>query len=167
MQETSSIPGTGRSSGEENCNPLQYACLGNPMDRGAWLAIVHGVVKSQIWLSDYLFFLNNKASKWKLLSWSIIPASDRPTVIWIDLDQSRIPNLYLEVVLFLHSLPCSLSHPSIHCICLIYPSIYSRNSHSTLMCWARDTAYVLIQRKESVSPSHCNRRDTDRSVIIA
>ena len=76
----------------------------------------------------------NKASKWKLSSLSIIPASDMPTVIWTDLDQSRIPNLYLEVVLFLHSFPCSLIHPSIHCIYLIYPSIYSRNSQSTLMC---------------------------------
>ena len=35
------IPGLGRSPGEENCNPLQYSCLNNPMDRGAWRAIVH------------------------------------------------------------------------------------------------------------------------------
>ena len=38
-----SIPGLGRSSGEGNGNPLWYSCLGNPMDRGAWQAIVHGV----------------------------------------------------------------------------------------------------------------------------
>ena len=37
-----SIPGSGRSPGEENGNPLQYSCQGNPMDRGAWCAIVHG-----------------------------------------------------------------------------------------------------------------------------
>ena len=36
------IPGSGRSSGEGNGNPLQYSCLGNPMDRGSWLDIVHG-----------------------------------------------------------------------------------------------------------------------------
>ena len=36
------IPGLGRSSGEGNCNPLQYSCLRNPMDRGAWQARVHG-----------------------------------------------------------------------------------------------------------------------------
>ena len=35
----------GRSSGEENGNPLQYSCLENPMDRGAWWATVHGVTK--------------------------------------------------------------------------------------------------------------------------
>ena len=42
-----SIPGSGRSSGEGNGNPLQYPCLENPMDRGAWRAVVHGVEKSQ------------------------------------------------------------------------------------------------------------------------
>ena len=40
-----SIPGLGRSPGEGNDNPLQSSCLGNPMDRGAWQATVHGVSK--------------------------------------------------------------------------------------------------------------------------
>ena len=39
------IPGSGRSPGEGNGNPLQYSCLGNPMDREAWWATVHGVTK--------------------------------------------------------------------------------------------------------------------------
>ena len=39
------IPGEGRSLGEGNGNPLQYSCLGNPMDRGAWRPIVHGVAR--------------------------------------------------------------------------------------------------------------------------
>ena len=42
-----SIPGLGRPSGEGNGNSLQYSCLGNPMDRGAWWATVHGVAKCQ------------------------------------------------------------------------------------------------------------------------
>ena len=42
-----SIPGAGRSPGEGNSNPLQYSCLENPMDRGAWRATVHRVTKSQ------------------------------------------------------------------------------------------------------------------------
>ena len=42
-----SIPGSGRSLGEGNGNPLQYSCLENPMDRGAWWATVHGVAKSR------------------------------------------------------------------------------------------------------------------------
>ena len=41
------IPGLGRSSGEWNCNPLQYSGLENSMDRGAWRATVHGVTNSQ------------------------------------------------------------------------------------------------------------------------
>ena len=40
--DVDSIPASGRSSGEENGNSLQYSCLGNPMDRGAWQATVHG-----------------------------------------------------------------------------------------------------------------------------
>ena len=47
-----SIPELGRSPGEGNGNPLQYSCLGNPMDRGAGWATVHGVIKSWKLLSD-------------------------------------------------------------------------------------------------------------------
>ena len=49
------IPGLGRSPGEGNDNPLQYSCLENPMDRGAWWATVHGVSKSWTRLSDFTF----------------------------------------------------------------------------------------------------------------
>ena len=42
---TGSIPGSGRSPGKVNGNPLQYSCLGNLIDRGAWWATVHGVIK--------------------------------------------------------------------------------------------------------------------------
>ena len=42
------IPGLGKSPGGGNGNPLQFSCLGNPMNRGAWQATVHGVSKSQI-----------------------------------------------------------------------------------------------------------------------
>ena len=42
------IPGLGRSSGERNGNPLQYSCLQNPMDRGAWQSTVHGPSKIQV-----------------------------------------------------------------------------------------------------------------------
>ena len=50
-----SIPGSGRSSGEGNGNPLQYSCLENSMNGGAWWAIVHGVPKSRTRLSDFTF----------------------------------------------------------------------------------------------------------------
>ena len=48
------IPGFGKSPGEGNGNPLQYSCLENPVDRGAWRAAVHGVAKSQTWLSVHV-----------------------------------------------------------------------------------------------------------------
>ena len=50
--DSGSIPGSGRSPGEGNGNPLQYSCLENSIDRGTWWATVHGVTKSQTQLSD-------------------------------------------------------------------------------------------------------------------
>ena len=50
--DVSSVPGSGRSPGGGNGNPLLYPCLGNPMDRGAWRATVHGVAKSWTQLSN-------------------------------------------------------------------------------------------------------------------
>ena len=47
------IPGSGRSPGEGNGNPLQYSCLENSMDRGAWRATVYGVAKSRTRLGDF------------------------------------------------------------------------------------------------------------------
>ena len=49
------IPGSGRSPGEGNGNPLQYSCLKKTMDRGAWWATVHGVIKSWTRLGDFHF----------------------------------------------------------------------------------------------------------------
>ena len=46
------IPGSERSPGKGNANPLQYSCLQNSVDRGAWRATVHGVAKSQTQLSN-------------------------------------------------------------------------------------------------------------------
>ena len=51
-EDPGSIPGLGGSPGEGNGNPLQYYCLENPMDRGAWWATVHGVAKSWTQLSE-------------------------------------------------------------------------------------------------------------------
>ena len=51
-RDAGSIPGSGRSPGGGNGNLLQYSCLENPMDRGAWWDIVHGIAKSPTQLSD-------------------------------------------------------------------------------------------------------------------
>ena len=55
-KDLGSIPGSGRSPKEGNGNSLQYSCLENPMNGGAWQATVHGVSKSQTQLSDFTFF---------------------------------------------------------------------------------------------------------------
>ena len=51
-RDVGSISGSGRSPGEGNGNPLQYSCLGNPTDRGAWQGTVLGVAKSRTRLSN-------------------------------------------------------------------------------------------------------------------
>ena len=56
-RDPGSIPGSGRSPGEGNGNPLQYSCLENPLDGAAWQARVHGVTKSRTRLSDFSFTL--------------------------------------------------------------------------------------------------------------
>ena len=55
MREVRSIPGSGRSLGGGNGTPLQYSCLENSMDRGAWWATDHGITKSWTRLSNYHF----------------------------------------------------------------------------------------------------------------
>ena len=59
------IPGSGRSPGEGNGNPLQYSCLGNSIDRGTWWATAHVVAKSQTWLQDWACTLWNYVARGK------------------------------------------------------------------------------------------------------
>ena len=63
-EEPCSIPGLGKSPGEGNGNPLQYSCLGNPMDRGTWWATVHLVAKSQTRLTWLLTWLGSSSSEY-------------------------------------------------------------------------------------------------------
>ena len=78
-----SIPGLGRSLGGGNGNPLQYSCLENPTDRGAWWAAVHGVAKSQTQLSNFTFTFHfhalqkEMASHSSVLAWRI-PGTAEP-----------------------------------------------------------------------------------------
>ena len=58
-RDPGSIPESGRSHAEGNGNPLQYSCLENPIDGGAWEAAVHGVTKSWTRLSDFTSLLIN------------------------------------------------------------------------------------------------------------
>ena len=77
------IPGSGRSPGEGNGNPLQDYCLENPMNRGAWQDTVHGVAKSPTRLSDFTFTFHFHALKQEMathsgeLAWRI-PGMEEP-----------------------------------------------------------------------------------------
>ena len=62
--DTGSIPGSGRSPGEGHGNLFQCSCLENPMDRGAWQAIVHGVTKSQTQLNNNATFTFMVSKPW-------------------------------------------------------------------------------------------------------
>ena len=71
--DTGSIPGSGRSPGEGNGNPLQYSCLGNPMDRSTWWVTVHGVTEE---LDTTWQLYNNQPNI--SVSHSVVPDSLRP-----------------------------------------------------------------------------------------
>ena len=78
------IPGSGISPGEGNGNPLQYSCLENPMDRGAWQVTVHAVMKSRTRLSDFIFTFQfhalekEMATHSSVLAWRI-PGTGEPS----------------------------------------------------------------------------------------
>ena len=76
--DTGSIPGLGRSPGGGNGNPIQYSCLGNPMDRGAWRATVHGVPKSWTRLSNFTFTFHFHALEKEMATHSSILAWEIP-----------------------------------------------------------------------------------------
>ena len=61
-----SIPGSGRSPGEGNGNPLQYSCLENPTDGRGWWATIHGVAKSRKRLSNFTFTFNGQMAVWPM-----------------------------------------------------------------------------------------------------
>ena len=81
-----SIPGSGRSPGEGNGNPLQYSCLENPMDGGAWWATVHGVTKNRTRLSDFTLGDSDTQQKAEKLWSEIIPS-------WCEIIQWYSPQL--------------------------------------------------------------------------
>ena len=97
------------TTGEGNGTPLQYSCLENPMDRGAWWAAVHGVAKSWTWLSDFNFHFHAlekaMATHSSVLAWRI-PGMGEPGGLlsmgshrvghdWSDLEASAAENDYI------------------------------------------------------------------------
>ena len=62
MKDSSLIPRTGRSPGKGNGNPLQYSCLENSMDRGAWRPTVHGIAELDRMTNTFIFFCESMKS---------------------------------------------------------------------------------------------------------
>ena len=114
--DTGSIPRSGKIPREVNSNPLQYPCLGNSMDRGAWRATVHGVTKSQTWFSDYTTTAT-QTIKWALLSpgWlSLFEAQSKLSLcsfivdfLIIDCPILELPPNWLEISIFSIPKDCS------------------------------------------------------------
>jgi len=83
VRDASSVPGLGRSPGEGNGTPLQYSCLENPVDRGAWKAAVDGVAEGRTRLSDFTFTFHfhtlekEMATHSSVLAWRI-PGTGEP-----------------------------------------------------------------------------------------
>ena len=78
MQKEKVLKVTRQENGEGNGTPLQYSCLENPMDGGAWCATVHGVTKSQTQLSDYTFTFHFHALEKEMATHSSVLASRIP-----------------------------------------------------------------------------------------
>ena len=68
------MKGIAQSLGEGSGTPLQYACLENPMDGGAWWAAVHGVTKSRTWLTDFIFTFHFHALDKEMATYSSVLA---------------------------------------------------------------------------------------------
>ena len=107
-QMVKNLPGSGRSPGEGNGNPLQYSCVENPMDRDAWWATVHAVAKNWTQLSNLHFTFTpckslkqseNSASRtfWNVdqgLSW--LKTSENTSWLLSDWKRSTLLNFYLS-----------------------------------------------------------------------
>ena len=93
IRDTSSIPGSGRSPGRESGYPLQYSCLENPMDRGAWWATVHGVSKSQTRLKQVSMHTCERGLLWPNTTTARVTLLDRTATglkaHWADLTTAK------------------------------------------------------------------------------
>ena len=107
-----SIPGLGRSLGEGNGNPLQYDCLENPMDRGAWQATVYGVAKSWTQLSNFTFTFQG------------IFRVDSFRIDWFDLPVKGLSRVFSSTTIPKHQ------------FCSAQPSLEKEMAtHSSILAW--------------------------------
>ena len=144
------IPGLGRSPGEENGCPLQYSCLENPMDRGAWRATVHGVAKSQTQLIDWAF------GEWSEVYMNLLlfSCSVRSDSLWPHgLQHSRLPCPSPSPRACSNSCPLSQwCHPTISSSVVPFScphSFPSFNEEALCIKWPKYWSFSL-----SISPSN-------------
>ena len=121
-----SIPGSRRSPGEGNGNPLQYSCLENPMDRGAWWATVHRVTRSWTLLSDFTLWISGavqcwngfliSAFKWVYLSFSplLFTCLLCTAICKASLDSHFAPLHFFSLGMVLIPVSCTMSQTYIH-----------------------------------------------------
>ena len=112
-----SVPGWGRSPGGGNGNPLQYSCLGNPMDRGAWWTTVHGVAKDL----DATSWLSNNSS---MLSSLLLKAS------WFSGSTALDKVIYCKIIFFVILLFSFGNFLFSHCMWFSAPFRFSFHSSS-------------------------------------
>ena len=120
IRDTGLIPGLGRSPGVRHGNLLQYSCLKNPMDNGAWQATLHSVAKSQKWLKQLSssskgakplvlyehFFFNVFIFNWRIIALQYVVGFWH-TLGWISHGYTYVPSLFIWTLkLFLISWLC-------------------------------------------------------------
>ena len=140
-----SIPGSGRSPGEGNGNPLQYSCLENPTDRGIWWATVHGVAKSRTQLSDFTFF------PFFLLLQSTGPSAGASVVGAHGLSCSKVYEIFPDQ----GSIPCPL-HGQVDSLSLDHqksPPVFSRQD---LLTTGTPALQAYVSEARNVSERRVN-----------
>ena len=118
------IPGSGRSPAEGNGNSLQYSCLENSMDRGAWWATVRGVSKNRTWLSDYHFF-----------SWSLV--------------HIQVPSRGLETNAAWAALP---HHPGRMLSCRASLDTFNKETSNNVVVYGRAKIFLCSLKSELRGP---------------
>ena len=113
------IPGSGRSPGGGHGSPLQYCCLENPTDRGAWQATDHGVAKSQTWLSNWACV--HRTQHWVLANFSYSCKYKRTSMMALNWLFSTSDGQPYSPHLQGSHLLCKLLESSFHCMSLAVP----------------------------------------------